>query len=378
MRFDKLRKFQDELTSGTIPGNDCIIKENNKTIYRYTSGYADVEDKRPVEGNELYFLWSATKPVTTALGLKLYEDGKLSMDTPLAYYLLEYEKMTKKIQVSGKEEIVPVKNKILVKHLFTMTSGMCYDFKTDSILRVGRETHGDYDTVKVARAVADTPLLSEPGECWCYGMSHDVLAAVIELVTGKRLRDHAQEVLFEPLGMEDTSYNLPESGKMGRMATQYSYMPDRKTYVRAHSCNHILGPKYDSGGAGIISTCEDFSKFADMIATGRSENGFSFLKPETIDLWRTNVLSRDQIEKSYVWESTKGYGYGYGVRTLMDPEKAGIPLSPPGEFGWGGAAGTWIVMEPIKKLSLVYFQHILNIDDTYIIRQLTKLMYEGL
>ena len=92
MRFDKLRKFQDELTSGTIPGNDCIIKENNKTIYRYTSGYADVEDKRPVEGNELYFLWSATKTVTTALGLKLYEDGKLSMDTPLAYYLPEYEK----------------------------------------------------------------------------------------------------------------------------------------------------------------------------------------------------------------------------------------------------------------------------------------------
>ena len=210
---------------------------------------------------------------------------------------------------------------------------------------------------------------------WQYSLCHDVLGAFIEVVAGKRLRDYAREVLFDPLGMDDTCYNLPAPEKMKRMAVQYNWRDDLGKYLPTNNtCGHILGPGYDSGGAGVISSCADYMKFADTVANGgTSKDGYRYLSPATVDLWRTDTLTPEQ-RVSYNWDQLAGYGYGFGVRTMTD-RAAGGSNGPLGEFGWGGAAGVWVILDPDNRVALVYTQHMLNNQEPFISPRLRNILY---
>ena len=375
MNFDNLRRLQDHLVEWRVPGNDCMICKDGEEIYRYASGCADIEKRREMRGDELYFVWSASKVITTSLALRLHEEGKFTMDEPVSRYLPEFEKMMVKREVDGREEIVPAKNEIRIGQLFNMTAAVDYTFSTPAVAEVRKATDGRCPTREIVRAIAKAPLLSEPGETWLYTLSHDVLGGLIEVICGKRLRDYAKEVLFEPLGMEDTSYNLPSAEKLDRMAVQYIYRSDLgKCLPTNNVCQHILGPDYDSGGAGVVSTCADYMKFASTIANyGKAKNGYRYLTKASIDMWRTNTLTEKQFA-TYDCPLYRGYGYGYGVRTMMKPGIGGS-LSPVGEFGWGGAAGTWVIIDPSNNLALVYTQHMLECDFDYFALRLRNVAY---
>ncbi|MBQ4351354.1 MAG: beta-lactamase family protein [Clostridia bacterium] len=375
MDFTRLREFQDFLAGWRIPGNDCIVTKDHEIVYRYTTGWADREAGRRMRGDELYFFWSASKVVTSSLGMRLLEAGKFTMNDPLAEYMPEFRDMTVRTRVDGREEIVPAKRPILVRHLFTMTAGLDYNFGTPAVEEVKRTSGGRCPTREIVRAVAKSPLSFEPGERWQYSLCHDVLGAFIEVVAGKRLRDYAREVLFDPLGMEDTSYNLPDAEKMKRLAVQYNWRDDLGKYLPTNNtCGHILGPDYDSGGAGVLSTCADYAKFAETIANGgTSREGYRYLAPRTVDLWRTNALDARQRE-SYNWSQLAGYGYGFGVRTMID-RAAGGSVGPVGEFGWGGAAGVWVILDPDSRVSLTYTQHMLNNQEPFISPRLRNILY---
>ncbi|MBE6626742.1 MAG: beta-lactamase family protein [Ruminococcaceae bacterium] len=375
MNFDRLRALQDKLVADRIPGNDCIIRKDRREVYRYMTGFADMEQRREMRGDELYFFWSATKVITTSLGMRLHEEGKFLMTDPLSEYMPEFKEMTVRKMIDGKEELVPAEKQIKVGQLFNMTAGFDYNFATKPIAAVREETDGRCPTREIVRAIAKSPLLFEPGSMWAYSLCHDVLGGFIEVIAGKRLRDFAREVLFDPLGMEDTCYNFPSDEKKARMAVQYTYREDLgKCLPTNNVCQHILGPEYDSGGAGVISSCADYMKFADTIANyGLAENGYRYLSPASIDLWRSNTLDSEQI-KAFVWPQLNGYGYGYGVRTMMNPAVCG-GLSPVGEFGWGGAAGVWVIIDPKNSMSLVYTQHMLGNNEEYIAPRLRNVAY---
>ncbi len=375
MNFDRLRAFQDRLTEWRIPGNDCMVTKDHEPVYRYMSGWADREAGRAMQGDELYYFWSASKVITTSLGLRLHESGLFTMNDPLSEYMPEFRDMTVRTWVDGKEEITPAKNPIRVGQLFNMTAGFDYNFGTHAVDEVRKATGGRCPTREIARALAKSPLCFEPGEHWQYSLCHDVLGAFIEVVAGKKLRDFAKEVLFDPLEMTDTTYNLPDPEKMARMAVQYEYRDAENKCVRTNNtCGHILGPDYDSGGAGVVSTCEDYMKFADTVANnGLSRDGYRYLSPASIALWRTNTLGERQ-RASFNWPQLSGYGYGYGVRTMIAPTECGS-LSPVGEFGWGGAAGVWVILDPQNRLALVYTQHMLNNQEPYISPRLRNILY---
>lgn len=370
--FTKLREFQDYLVGWRIPGNDCSVFKDGREIYRYCAGYADVENGRRMRGDELYYFWSASKVITTSLALRLHEAGLYAMNDSLADYIPEFRDM----RLSNGE---PAANQIKIKHLFNMSAGFDYNFNTPAINEVREKTNGRCPTLDVARAIAKSPLQFEPGSHWSYSLCHDVLGAFIETVSGKRLRDYAREVLFDPLGMDDTCYNLPADDLLGRMAVQYNYRDDLGKYLPTNNtCGHILGPDYDSGGAGVISGCSDYMKFASCIAQGgTASNGYRYLSPATIRLWRTNTLSREQLERDFCWDHMSGYGYGYGVRTMLHPEECGS-LSPIGEFGWGGAAGVWVIIDPDNNLALVYTAHMLNNQEQYVSQRLRNILYSCL
>lgn len=378
MNFDRLRAYQDYLVSWRIPGCDCSVYLDHKEVYRYRTGWADRENNRPMQGDELYFFWSASKVITTSLGLRLHEEGKFLMTDPLSAYMPEFANMKVRRNVDGKEVLEDAKKPILVQHLFNMTAGFDYNIGTSHIEEVKKSTNGRCPTREIAKAIAKSPLSFEPGDHWSYSLCHDVLGAFIETVAGKRLKDYAREVLFDPLGMDDTCYNLPSAEKMKRMAVQYNYHDGLDKYMPTNTtCGHILGCEYDSGGAGIVSTCSDYVKFADTCANfGTAANGYRYLSPATVNLWRRNTLGEQQL-RDFNWPQTVGYGYGYGVRTMMNPEKCG-GLSSIGEFGWGGAAGVQVIIDPDRRLTLVYTQHMLNNQETIIAPRLRNIVYSCL
>ncbi len=376
MDFTYLREFQDRLTGWRIPGNDCMVKVGYDTVYRYQSGYSNMEEGKKMQGDELYFLWSCSKPITCTLALTLYEKGLYLLNDPLYEYMPEFRDMQVVVKdADGSTHLEKAKNPIRVRDLFTMSAGFTYNFGTPEIQAVRDQTDGRCPTREIAKAIAASPLQFEPGTRWSYSLCHDVLSAFIEVVAGMRTKDYAKKTIFDPLEMHDTCYNLPDADKMARMAVQYNYRDDLgKALPTNNTCGHILGEEYDSGGAGIVSTIEDYMKFACAMANGGvGENGYRLVGSSTIDMMRTNTLD-DTMLKDFSWSQLCGYGYGLGVRTMISPITAGTAGSV-GEFGWGGAAGAYLILDPSRKVALTYAHHMLNNQEAWFSPRLRNVLY---
>jgi CubicO group peptidase (beta-lactamase class C family) len=235
------------------------------------------------------------------------------------------------------------------------------------------------------------PLAFEPGAHWRYSLCHDVLAAVISVISGKKFRDYMKDNIFDPLGMEDTVYHhTPET--LERTAQQYTFVGDagqitNLVEAQKNGCDsqgyfknigkkvsYILGEEYDSGGAGIITTISDYAKFAAALGCGgMGLTGERILSPYTVDLMRTNRLGPEQL-KDFNWRQLAGCGYGLGVRTHIDPVKSGL-ICNLGEFGWGGAAGASVIVDPDIGLGVFYVQHTQNPREEYYQPRLRNLVY---
>ncbi|MBQ2279385.1 MAG: beta-lactamase family protein, partial [Clostridia bacterium] len=195
MNFTRMREFQDWLVNWKIPGNDCSIFVDGKEVYRYMTGWADAETGRKMQGDELYYFWSASKVITTSLALRLHESGLFTMNDPLYEYIPEFKDMMIRTKIDGRDELVPAKNPITVGQLFNMTAGFDYNFNTPAVNELRRSTDNKCSTLDVVKAIAKSPLCFEPGTKWQYSLCHDVLGGFIEAVSGKRPRDYAKEVL---------------------------------------------------------------------------------------------------------------------------------------------------------------------------------------
>ena len=280
------------------------------------------------------------------------------------------------------------KNTITLRHLFTMTSGLTYNMETENIKKVNELTNGKMNTLEVAKAIAKDPIVFEPGEGWYYSLSHDVIAAVVEVISGMKFRDYMKKNIFEPLGMNDTYYHNDDV--LDRVAQQYSFEVEETDKVKLQSQGSgsfdgrvinvgksvpfVFGSEYDSGGAGITTSIEDYSKFAAALSMGGiGANGERIIAGSTVELMRTNQLVGNQYE-NYNWKQLKGYGYGLGVRTLIDKAKSGSTGNI-GEFGWGGAAGGAVIVDPDIGLSVFYAHHMFNPQEEYYMPRLRNVVY---
>ncbi len=372
MDFKSLTVFLDSLPEKGIPGTDCIIYHKHKEVYRYQSGYADKEAQIPVRPGLLYNLYSATKPVTCVAALSLYEKGLFKLSDPLYAYIPEYKNM----YIKEHGEIRPAKNPITIRDLFTMCAGFDYNIRSKSITDIKKATNQKAPTLSVVRALSKEPLSFEPGTRWQYGLSHDVLGGLIEVASGKTLGEYCRKQIFEPLGMKDTSF-LPVPEKAEKMAPLYMYFEEKQKAEKISTHNVFrLGSEYESGGGGLISSVDDYISFAAALAAGgKGEKGELILSRGTVELMRTNQLS-DSVLPSFIWPQMEGYGYGLGVRTMLNP-KASPFDGKTGEFGWGGAAGAYVMMDPDRELSVFYAQHMLESMEAYVHPRLRQYVYEG-
>ncbi len=384
MNFEYMKNFMDSLTEWIIPGNSVVIYKDGKKVFEYSSGYSDIEKKIKKTGEEQLYIYSCSKVATVTAALQLYEQGKFLLSDPLYEYLPEFKKM----YVKDGDRIKAAENPITIRDLFTMTAGLSYATNTPAFEKARKLTDGKMDTRTVIKCLAEEPLLFEPGARWNYSLCHDVLAVLAEVVSGMRFSEYMKKHIFEPLDMNNSYYHAPNDVII---SPQYIYeIQDTKNIVelqqkehtsgvvkRAYGNELVFGENYDSGGAGIITTVDDYAKFAAALAnSGTGLNNNRILSSATVKLMKTNQLNEAQ-RKTMNWRRLRGYGYGLGVRTLIDKAESGSNSSI-GEIGWGGAAGATIIADTEEKVALFYAHHMLNPQEEYYQPRLRNVLYSCL
>ena len=388
MDFTMLKDLMDRLTSWRIPGNSISVCLKGKEVFSYQSGYSDLENRTPMTEDKLFNIYSCSKVTTVTAALQLYERGLFLLDDPLYDFIPEYREMFVKTE-NG--DLKKAKNPITLRNLFTMTSGLTYNMDTDSFKTALKNKGGKLSTLEAMRCPASDPLSFEPGTHWQYSMSHDVLAAAVEVISGQRFADYVRDNIFLPLGMNDSFYHATREIE-ARMAEQYMFVDSDETdigklqssRVNAYSGGYPknfgklrsdeFGSEFDSGGAGIITSVSDYSKLCAALAGfGKGANGEMILSKGTVELLRTNQIPTE-ILPDLTWDQLKGYGYGLGVRTLIDKARSGS-VGNLGEFGWGGAAGATVLVDPDIGLSVFYAHHMLNPQESYYQPRLRNVVY---
>lgn len=373
MSFDKLTVYLDTLPAQGVPGVDCVVMRKHEVIYRHFAGLADREAERPMTGTERFFLYSATKVITCAAALQLYERGDFLMTDPLYAYIPEFRELwIEETLPNGEKQIVPARRPIRIRDLFTMSSGFDLERRTPELEWLREETEGRMPTLPAVRLMAKKKLCFEPGTRFQYGVSHDILGGLIEVISGKSFGAYLAENIFAPLGMERTGFS-----SAGTAEVMAQYRRNRATGGVERVSTELAGftgTAYESGGAGLISSVNDYGRFADAMANGgEGVNGARILSPATIALMAVNHLNGEQMA-DFARMGWLGYGYGLGVRTLIDPAVGGAN-SPAGEFGWTGAAGSMSLMDPQSGVSLFYAAHVLNNNDGDIHPRLRNILY---
>jgi CubicO group peptidase (beta-lactamase class C family) len=307
-----------------------------------------------VSADTLYWMYSCSKPITVTAAMQLVEQAALELDAPVARYLPEYADA----YYLQDGEPHKVGDTLTVRHLFTMSAGLNYNLESAGILWARDNYHGTATTRELAAAFIRTPLDFAPGDRFQYSLCHDVLGGVIEAVSGQSLGSYLREHIFAPLHMKDTVLHVTEE-TVGRLSDRWHYIPETgEIRLEPRGDGFTIGEVYESGGGSLVCTLDDYARFADAMACGgMGAEGERILLPETVDLMRTEQLTSLLDDPSFSCVGGPGYGYALGVRTMVDRSR-GQP-SPLGEFGWDGAAGSYILMDPANRLSVVFAQHLL-------------------
>lgn len=215
--FEKTKKFCDSFLSMGVPGFDLSIYKGGECILRHMGGYSDLENEIPMQGNERYNIYSCSKPITCVAAMQLWEKGLFSLEDKLSDYMPEFHKMT----VRTADGIKHADKPILIKHLFEMTAGFSYNLYSSQLLKCRQETEGVCPTRKTMEYLAKEPLLFEPGDSWEYSLCHDVLAALVEVISGEKFEEYVRKNIFDVLGMTNSTFILPEN-EIDSISPQYT------------------------------------------------------------------------------------------------------------------------------------------------------------
>lgn len=388
MNFDKLTEYINSLDEKYgIKAADCKITQNHRVVYRHMTGHSDYEGNTPISDQDLYYLYSATKVITMIAVLQLMEKKQLDLYDEVRKYLPEFSTMrvvdnfqVKQFPFEWPKTDTPchlAHNTIRIIDLMSMTAGLSYDIESEEIIKLKKESNNQASTREVVAAIAKIPLIYEPRTRYAYSMGHDVLAAVIEVVSGLSYGEYLRKNIFEPLGIKDFYFHLDDN-LANRLSAQYAAdFKTGKIEPCAKTNRFKLTDRYESGGAGLIGTVDAYSTVIEALSNGGvGINNQRILSEESIRLFSTNYLTGQMLE-DFKASGKVGYGYGLGVRVLIDKDKS---MSPIGEFGWDGAAGAYVLVDPINHISIFYAQHVLGFLPVYqtIHPTIRDLAYEAL
>ncbi len=339
-RLERIRPvLQGYVDKGQLPGFLTVVARKGKIAHFETIGMRDVENKKPVEADTIFRIYSMSKPITSVAVMILYDEGHIKLDDPVENYIPAFKDM--KVFNNEQTETHDAKNKMTIKHLLTHTSGLTYGWG-------GKPIDKFYSELKVfkrgstladmAQKLGKIPLVSEPGERWNYGVSTDVLGYLVEVVSEMPFEEFLQTKIFKPLGMVDTAFSVPKE-KVERFAALYR--PTEEGGLKLVGNPPLATDDvtfFPSGGGGLVATAADYLRFCQMLLNGGKLDGVRILKSETVELMR---YPHHQYRKG------GAFGLGFHVVTREDGDKE---KRSTGAFSWSGAAATTFWIDPEKEL----------------------------
>lgn len=391
MREEKREKLENQLREvlktaikkGEVSCGSFLVKKDGEEICCFQEGYADRENLVKLERNHIFRLYSMTKPITAAAVMALAEEGKIDLSEPVSAYLSGFCGQT--VEKDGR--IVPVQKEMRILHLLSMTSGLVYDgssFAGKGTSRLFQEVidrmDGEYPigTVEFANRLGRVPLEFESGTSWHYGTSADVLGALVEVVSGQSFGDYLRERFFDPMGMKDTGFFVPEE-KQHRLVKVYQR--EEKGEMSLYLENHLgisnsmkRPPAFESGGAGLVSTLDDYARFAQMLLQkGRWEEK-QILRPYTVDYLTSSRLYCEGQRKAFEqWVGLEGHSYGNLMRVLEYPGQAAL-MGTKGEYGWDGWLGPYFSNHPDQNMSILLMIQMTNTGTGPLLRKLKNIV----
>ena len=370
------------LDSGKLPHAALLIGRGDEIAHLWTSG---------VEADAIFRIASMTKPITSIALMQLVEQGKIALSEPVAKYIPEFADLGVFVAGGGNIPYVtrPPKTPMRVIDLLRHTAGFTYSFQERSPVdagyrKSGLENWGKVDDADFIAALAKLPLEFDPGSCWNYSVATDVCGVIVSRLSGQTLGDYFQQHIFDPLGMADTFFAVPQD-KAHRL-------PDCYTFDAASKMKHIdpaggesswAGKhRFQSGGGGLASTLSDYHIFCRMLLNGGALDGVQIVSPKTLELMTANHLpgggDLTQHSKSLFSEAEMaGIGFGLGFACNVDPAATMLPGSK-GEFYWGGMFSTAFLVDPVEHIIMVFMTQ-LSPSSTYPVRrEIRTMMYSAL
>jgi CubicO group peptidase (beta-lactamase class C family) len=360
--MDRIRPaMHSYIDEGKIAGIGTLVIHHGEVIHSECYGMLDLEAGKPVQPDSIFRIYSLTKPITSVALMMLIEEGHLALEDPISAYIPELRDM--KVHLSAADaEASPVEAErdITIWHLLTHTSGLGYGFGAydDPVEDIYREAEilNEIFTLQTSlpemvRRLEGLPLANQPGAAWRYGLAHDVIGYLIQLISGQPFDVFLKERIFEPLDMLDTGFYVPE-GKLDRFGPMYSGPEEGEiSVIDKNDDSPFLDPGVaPSGGTGLVSTMSDFSHFLDMLASGGRRGNVRLLAQDTVEQMTTNQLTGEQFPVRFddPWPGM-GYGLGVGVQTDHVPKEGW----PAGVFGWIGISGTIAWVFPKESISVI-------------------------
>src|SRR5580658_2770615 len=371
--------MQDQISAGRLNGASGLIARNGKVIFRETWG--------TYKPDTIVRMYSMTKAITGVAAMILYEEGKFSLSDPVSKYLPEFTKMSvaqESFDATGQRRYytVPADHPITVRDLFRHTSGFDYAGPKDENGEPAYKKLGinggdgwvSFDLAEAVRRLATAPLNHQPGTTFHYGLSIDVLGRLVEVLSGKPLDQFFEERIFRPLGMKDTAFFVPEE-KWNRLAVLYT--PKKGGGIERSTApaqdNYKKKPTLLLGGAGSVSTLDDYARFVMMLANDGELDGARILSRKSVELMRSDHLG--SLPRAGLLK--EGYGFGLTFAVNLGPGKSAT-VGSEGEYEWGGAAGTTFWIDPKEHLVGVFLINVLPPTDIVAPDQFKRMTYQAL
>ena len=359
-RLDRITQWLSaESAKGTIPGAVTMIVRNGKVAYFEAVGVLDPETKAPMPKDAIFRIYSMSKPIASVAAMMLVEQGKLTLDEPVAKYIPAFKDMKVGMEAKGEDgkpelHLVDAKKPITIQDLLRHTSGLTYGFFGDLLVKKAYLEADlradDPDNAAFADRIAKLPLAFQPGTTWDYSHATDILGRVVEVVSGKSLYQFERESILDPLGMNDTSFYVADKDKHARIAEPFKN--DRSFGAGTEMTDPRETKKWESAGGGMVGTVSDYARFVMMLANGGTLDGKRYLGPKTI-AYMTSDHTAGVVTPGPYYLPGPGYGFGLGFAVRKE---AGVALTPGsvGDYNWGGAGGTYFWVDPKENMFVVF------------------------
>lgn len=341
-----------------VPGMITMVARNGKVVHFEATGQRGLNDPTPLKKDALFRIYSMSKPITAVALMMLYEDGKFQLGDPAHKFIPELKNL---VVYNPGGDPTPAKSAVTMQQLLTHTAGFSYGFDPRDPVDQQYQAAKIFEAANLdefATRVAALPLQFEPGSRWHYSVASDLVGLAVERISGMTLDVYLRERIFEPLGMKDTFFNVPES-KRERFLPNHGWDVTNNKMVdvtaRTDARGNYIASTLFSGGGGLVSSTMDYMRFAEMLRNGGSYNGARLLSPKTVQYMTLNHLPA-AVGASGSGEAptlgalgSKGVGFGLGFSVVTDAAAAGI-ISSVGEYAWGGAAGTIFWIDPQEEI----------------------------